>query len=76
MLSMQADPINGANAFCGEIARITDRGSTLYVDVDLPPVITALTTRHVFREMDLEVGKRVCVCFDASSVHVFWEQQK
>lgn len=76
MLSMQADPINGTNAFCGEIARITDRGSTLYVDVDLPPVITALTTRHVFREMDLEVGKRVCVCFDASSVHVFWEQQK
>ncbi|MDD4092529.1 MAG: ABC transporter ATP-binding protein [Smithellaceae bacterium] len=64
---------NGGNTFAGEIVRIADRGSTLYVDVQLPPVITALATRHTFREMNLKTGMRVGVCFDASSVHVFQE---
>lgn len=71
MLSPATQLSNGANAFEGEITRITDRGSTLYVDVDLPPMITALATRHAFREMELKVGMRVSVSFDESSVHVF-----
>lgn len=62
---------NGGNSFTGEIVKIADRGSTLYVDVNLPPVITALTTRHTFREMNLKTGMHVSVCFDASSVHIF-----
>lgn len=62
---------NGCNAFWGEITRITDRGSTLYVAVGLPPEITALMTRNAFREMGLAVGMRVSVSFEASSVHVF-----
>jgi molybdopterin-binding protein len=63
--------LNEDNAFWGEIIRITDRGSTLYVAVDMPPVITALMTRNTFREMGLAVGMRVSVSFNASSVHVF-----
>ncbi len=76
MLSFVNQSSNGANAFEGEITRITDRGSTLYVDVNLPPAITALATRHAFRQMELKVGMRVRVCFDASAVHVFQEEKK
>jgi ABC-type Fe3+/spermidine/putrescine transport system ATPase subunit len=71
LLTSVVNKRNGGNTFEGEIVRIADRGSTLYVDVDLPPVLTALTTRHTFREMDLRIGMRVGVCFDSSSVHVF-----
>jgi len=71
LLSFVAPSSNSANSFEGKITRITDRGSTLYVDVDLPPGITVLATRHTFREMSLKVGMSVSVCFEASSVHVF-----
>jgi molybdopterin-binding protein len=64
---------NGINTFTGEIVRIADRGSTLYIDVSVPSVITALVTRHTFREMNLKTGMRVSICFDASSVHIFQE---
>ena len=71
MISLTSPCLNGGNAFGGEITRITDRGSTLYVTVDLPPEITAMMTRNTFREMDLAIGMRVGVSFQASSVHVF-----
>ncbi|MBP7342916.1 MAG: ABC transporter ATP-binding protein [Syntrophaceae bacterium] len=73
MIMPQEAMPGGTNTFTGDIVRIADRGSTLYVDVSLPPVITALVTRHTLREMKLKTGMRVCVCFDASSVHVFQE---
>lgn len=73
MLSPGARPASGRNVFSGKIIRITDRGSTLYVDIDLPPAVTALATRHMFHEMKLEVDMQVNVCFEASSVHVFQE---
>jgi ABC-type Fe3+/spermidine/putrescine transport system ATPase subunit len=71
LLSLSPSHSNDGNVFWGEIARITDRGSTLYVVVDLPPEITTLMTRNTFREMGLAVGMRVSVSFKASSVHVF-----
>ena len=71
LISLAPSRSSDGNAFLGEIARITDRGSTLYVAVDLPPEITALMTRNAFREMGLAVGMRVSVFFKASSVHVF-----
>lgn len=73
MLSSNGNTTNGRNAFVGEITSITDRGSTIYIDVDLPPVITALATRHAFRQLGLNIGMRVNVSFDASSIHVFQE---
>ena len=73
MLSPDARPVSGDNVFSGKIIRITDRGSTLHVDIDLPPAVTALATRHMFQKMKLEVGQHVNVCFEASSVHVFQE---
>jgi molybdopterin-binding protein len=59
------------NTFSGEITRITDKGSTLYITVDLPPEISTLITRNSFSEMGLTVGMRVYVTFKASAVHLF-----
>jgi molybdenum ABC transporter ATP-binding protein len=67
------DPLRSSarNTFTGKITRITDKGSTLYITVDLPPEISALITRNSFRELELVVGMQVYVTFKASSVHVF-----
>jgi len=71
LISLTPAPEADGNVFWGEISRISDRGSTLYVAVDLPPEITALMTRNAFRQMGLAVGMRVNVSFKSSSVHVF-----
>lgn len=71
MITRTPSPGENGNTFWGEVSRITDRGSTLYVSVDLPPEITALMTRNAFSEMGLSLGTRVNVSFKASSVHVF-----
>ena len=71
LITRTPSPGENGNTFWGEVSRITDRGSTLYVSVDLPPEITALMTRNAFSEMGLSLGTRVHVSFKASSVHVF-----
>ena len=71
LITRTPSPGENGNTFWGEGSRITDRGSTLYVSVDLPPEITALMTRNAFSEMGLSLGTRVNVSFKASSVHVF-----
>ena len=71
LITRTPSPGENGNTFWGEVSRITDRGSTLYVSVDLPPEITALMTRNAFSEMGLSLGTRVNVSFKASSVHVF-----
>lgn len=71
LITRTPSPEENGNTFWGEVSRITDRGSTLYVSVDLPPEITALMTRNAFSEMGLSLGTRVNVSFKASSVHVF-----
>jgi len=59
------------NSFCGTITSITDRGSTLYLTVTLPPDFICLVTRRSFEEMSLAEGKKVYITFKASAVHIF-----
>jgi len=59
------------NSFCGTITRIADRGSTLYLTVNLPPDFICLVTRRSLEEMGLAEGQRVYITFKASAVHVF-----
>jgi molybdate/tungstate transport system ATP-binding protein len=59
------------NSFCGTITHIADRGSTLYLTVNLPPDFICLVTRRSFEEMGLAQGQRVYITFKASAVHVF-----
>ena len=59
------------NSFCGTITRIADRGSTLYLTVNLPPDFACLVTRRSFEEMGLAQGQKVYITFKASAVHIF-----
>jgi len=71
VLSFEA--LHQDNVFNGEIAEIADRGSTVFITVDLPPRISALVTRSEFRQMKLAVGVKIHLGFSASAVHVFKE---
>jgi len=71
LISLEPLYSSARNNFVAKISRIIDKGSTLYIAVDLPPEISALITRNSFSEMGLTVGMQVCVTFKASSVHVF-----
>jgi len=59
------------NSFGGIITHITDKGSTLYVTVNLPPDFICLVTRRSFEEMGLDEGQKVYITFKASAVHIF-----
>jgi len=71
LISLEPVHSSARNTFAGKITRINDKGSTLYITVDLPPEISALITRNSFREMGLTAGMQVYVTFKASSMHVF-----
>ena len=59
------------NSFCGTITHIADRGSTLYLTVNLPPDFICLVTRRSCEEMGLTKGQKVYITFKASAVHIF-----
>jgi len=59
------------NSFCGTINHIMDKGSTLYLTVNLPPDFTCLVTRRSFEEMGLAKNQRVYITFKASAIHIF-----
>ncbi len=67
------EPIRSSarNCFSGTITRIQDKGSTLYITVNLPPELSCLVTRRSFEELELREGKKVYVTFKATSVHLF-----
>jgi len=59
------------NSFCGTITHISDRGSTLYLTVNLPPDFVCLVTRRSLEEMGLAEGEKVYITFKASAIHIF-----
>ncbi len=71
IISLEPIHSSARNCFQGTITRILDRGSTLYISVDIPPELSSLVTRHSYEEMELEEGKQVFVTFKASSIHLF-----
>jgi molybdopterin-binding protein len=70
---LSSEPIRSSarNCFPGTITKVVDRGSTLYVTVDIPPELSCLVTRHSFEEMELHEGKKVFLTFKASAIHLF-----
>ena len=71
IISSEAVHSSARNCFAGTITHIIDKGSTLYITVDVPPELSCLVTRHSFEEMALEKGKKIFVTFKASSIHLF-----
>ena len=59
------------NSFGSTITHIVNKGSTLYLTVNLPPDFICLVTRRSFEEMGLAEGQRVYITFKASAVHIF-----
>lgn len=59
------------NCYQGTIARIADRGSLVYVTVDVPPAFVCAITRYSLEQMGLQPGMPVYVTFKPSAVHVF-----
>jgi molybdopterin-binding protein len=70
---ISSEPLHSSarNCFPGTITDIVDKGSTLYISVNIPPELSCLVTRHSFEELGLHKGKKVYVTFKASSIHLF-----
>ena len=71
LLSPEPLRSSARNSFRGTISNISDRGSTLYLTVTLPPDFICLVTRRSFEEMGLAEEKKVYITFKASAVHIF-----
>jgi len=71
LVSLEPLRSSARNSFCGTITHIADRGSTLYLTVNIPPDFICLVTRRSFEEMGLSQGQKVYITFKASAVHVF-----
>ncbi|MGC9398189.1 MAG: tungstate ABC transporter ATP-binding protein WtpC [Anaerolineae bacterium] len=59
------------NCFRGRIVGLADRGTLIYVTVDVPPDFTCVITRRSLEEMALHTGKEIYLAFKASAVHIF-----
>jgi len=59
------------NCLRGRIVEIADRGTVVYVTVDVPPRFACAITRRSLVQMDLKVEMEVYISFKASAVHVF-----
>jgi molybdopterin-binding protein len=70
---VSTEPIRSSarNCFPGTVTHVLDKGSTLYVTVNIPPELSCMVTRHSFEEIGLHEGKKVYVTFKASSIHLF-----
>lgn len=62
---------NALNSLQGTITRIVDRGSVIYINVNVPPEFTCLILRRSLKEMGLREKERVFITFRASDVNVF-----
>ena len=71
LISHQPLHSSARNSFCGIINHVMDKGSTLYLTVNLPPDFTCLVTRRSFEEMGLAKNQRVYITFKASAIHIF-----
>jgi len=70
---ISTEPLHSSarNSFGGTITHIVDRGSTIYLTVNLPPDFICLVTRRSFEEMGLAEGKKIYITFKATAIHIF-----
>jgi len=59
------------NSLQGTITRIADRGSVVYLTVNVPPEFTCLILHRSLEEMGLEDKQQVFITFKASAVNIF-----
>ena len=71
ILSHAPFPSSARNSFSGQIESVIDKGATLFLNVNIPPILVCLVTRNSFDAMALSVGKIIYVTFKASAVNIF-----
>ncbi|MBN1812611.1 MAG: ATP-binding cassette domain-containing protein [Anaerolineae bacterium] len=71
VLSQEPFRSSARNVFRGRITDVVDRGTLIYVTVDVPPSFTCAITRTSLEEMALKQGAEATIAFKASAVHVF-----
>ncbi len=71
LLSLEPLHSSARNALQGTITQIVERGSVLYVTVDVPPEFVCLITSQAREELALQEGVRVWLYFKATAVHAF-----
>jgi molybdopterin-binding protein len=71
IISLEPLRSSARNCYLGTITSVIDKGSTLYITINVPPELSSLVTRHSYDEMGLQEGKEVYITFKASSVHLF-----
>ncbi len=71
LISREPLPSNAPNSLQGTITRIVDRGSVIYVKVNVPPEFTCLILRRSLKELALREKEMVFLTFEASDVNVF-----
>ncbi len=59
------------NSIQGTVTRIVDRGSVIYVTVDVPPEFICLILRRSLKEIGLREKEKIFMTFDASDVNIF-----
>ncbi len=59
------------NSFQGTITRIADRGSVVYITVNVPPEFTGLILHRSLEEIGLEEKQKVFITFKTSAVSIF-----
>ena len=70
---ISVEPLNSvaSNSLQGTITRIVDRGSVIYIRVNVPPEFICLVLRRSLKEMGLQEQEKAFITFDASDVNIF-----
>ena len=71
VLSREPFRSSARNVLKGTITDIVDRGTLIYVTVNVPPIFICAITRTSLEEMSLEKSAEVTIAFKASAVHIF-----
>jgi len=71
LISKEPFQSTARNSFQGAITDLADRGSIVYITVNVPPDFMCLITRQAFEELGLRKGMRIWITFKASATHVF-----
>ena len=69
------EPPPDGNCLQGSISRVNDRGSAVYVTVNVPPDFVCLLLRRTLNELDLKEGEKVYITFEPADVNVFEETE-
>lgn len=71
LISREPVRSSALNSFQGTVTRIADRGSVIYVTVNVPPEFTCLILRRSLKEIGLREKEKVFITFEASDVNIF-----